>query len=61
MSKRYKWPQDPKGYQRERPTASPKHQALNAAAGPQRHLWRQGPVRSWPARIAALLKEGRLW
>lgn len=33
---RYAWPKDPDGYKRERPTASPQHQALNAVAGPGR-------------------------
>ena len=46
MSGHYAWPKDPEGYSQERPTASEKHQALNAAAGPGK---RPAPHRSfWP-------------
>ena len=63
MSGHYPWPKDPEGYSQERPTASEKHQALNAAAGPgkptptrARSFW---PDKSNVGLFTQLLKAGR--
>lgn len=59
MSGHYPWPKDPEGYSQERPTASEKHQSLNAAAGPGRPTT---PAHSfWPSKsnLGRLLSDMR--